>query len=186
MISNIGTVYSFAGIDNDLEEIHEYLDKNKRSYFAEPIFINDKELFEVEVKYQTENEIYKLIKATDEINFYLKFDAKLFEENKIYKVFEDDKKIEVDLYIQSLNLTSISTNKNFMEETKEQLKTIKSKNLDNNDIKRLNAIAYAISIIEEKFTANKKDFQEILKEQNSVKELFLDTLKDINKSKKMS
>lgn len=186
LISNIGTVYSFAGIDNDLEETHEYLYNNKNSYFAEPIFINDKELFEVEVKYQTENEIYKLIKATDKINFYLKFDAKLFEENKIYKIFEDGKKIEVDLYIQSLNLISVSTNKNFMEETKEQLKTIKLKNLDNNDMKKLNAIAYAISIIEDKFTANKKDFQEIIKEQNSVKELFLNTLKDINKLKKVS
>lgn len=100
LISNIATRYSFATNTNDLEEIHEYIDNNHRTYFAEPLFINEKDLFEVEVKYQRNIELFDCIEEDTNNSFYLKLDAKLFEQNRVYKVFEDGKKIEVDFYVK--------------------------------------------------------------------------------------
>ena len=97
LIANIVSIFTFATLDNELEEIHEYKDSNYITYFAEPIFINDNDLFDVERKYQIDNEILELVDYNEKEEFHLKFDAKLYEEDKVYKVYKTGDRVKTDI-----------------------------------------------------------------------------------------
>lgn len=182
LIENIATRCSFATNTNDLKEIHEYIDTNYRTCFAEPLFINEKDLFEVEIKYQKEQAIFSFIEEDKNNNFYLKFDAKLFEENKIYKVYENGKKIEIDFYEKN-EITIINVEEQNID-TLVQEKILQ--NFGNQEKKQIRALAYAISIMNDKISENEKNIIQLKIDKKEIEKYFTDIINSIRNYKKVS
>lgn len=176
LFENIITRCSFATNTNDLEETHEYIDSYFRSYFTTPIFINDEDLFNIEIIYQKNIELYDCIDEDINDNFYLKFDAKLFEENKVYKVLENAKKVEVDFYEKMDNSSTLEDEKNIDE----LVQDFELRNFKVEDKKKIIALAYAIGEMNERIEENRKTIEQFKQEKKEIEEDFKIALKRIN------
>ena len=187
LISNIATRCSFATNNNDLEEIHEYIDNKNRTYFAEPLFINQKDLFEVEVKYQKEKEVFSFIEEDKNNCFYLKLDAKLFEQNRVYKVFEDGKKVEVDFYVKGNYIPVVTVEQKTIEQDINTLvQEITLQNFKIEEKKQIIALAYAINVMDNKISDNERSIAQLRVEKEEIEKEFAGILKNINSYKKVS
>ena len=187
LISNIATRCSFATNTNDLEEIHEYIDNKNRTYFAEPLFINQKDLFEVEVKYQKEKEVFSFIEEDKNNCFYLKLDAKLFEQNRVYKVFEDGKKVEVDFYVKGNYIPIVTVEQENIEQNIDTLvQEITLQNFKIEEKKQIIALAYAINVMDNKISENERSIAQLRLEKEEIEKEFAGILKSINAYKKVS
>src|SRR5574344_449978 len=105
LIQNVITRMSFATNENDLYEPHIYIDTYYRTQYAEPLFINDIDLFKVEVLYQKKLGIFDCVEEDRKNIFYIKFDAKLYEQSKVYKVFKNHQREETDFFEKVDTLT---------------------------------------------------------------------------------
>ncbi len=187
LISNIATRCSFATNTNDLEEIHEYIDDKNRTYFAEPLFINQKDLFEVEVKYQKEKEVFSFIEEDKNSCFYLKLDAKLFEQNRVYKVFEDGKKVEVDFYVKGNYIPLVTVEQKTIEQDINTLvQEITLQDFKIEEKKQIIALAYAINVMDNKISENERSIAQLRVEKEEIEKEFAGILKNINSYKKVS
>jgi hypothetical protein len=186
LIANIATRCSFATNTNDLEEIHEYIDTNYRTYFCEPLFINEKDLFNTEVIYQKNIDLLDYIEEDTNNCFYLKFDAKLFEENKVYKVFEDGKKLEVDFYEKDNYVPIVAIEEENIEQYIDTLvKEITLQDFKIQEKKQIHALAYAIGIMDDKISENEKSIAQLRVEKEEIRKEFATLLKSINNYKKV-
>lgn len=176
LIENIITRCSFATNTNDLEETYEYIDSHFRSYFATPILINDEDLFNIEIIYQKNIDVYDCIDGYINDDFYLKFDAKLFEENKIYKVFENGEKIEVDFY-EKMDDSPILQDEKSIEELVDNFEL---RNFKVEDKKKIIALAYAIGEMNERIEENRKIIEQFKQEKKEIEEDFKIALRGIN------
>ena len=86
LFTNIISKYSFATNDNDITQQFEYLNlSTNRQAFAKPLFLDKKDLINVEYLFQKKNDIlgYSDYSSLNNDKYILKYDEKLIEDYKI-------------------------------------------------------------------------------------------------------
>jgi len=114
LLPNITSKYSFKTMEPQITNINttklkefEYVDISKNTkHKAKPIFINEKELFEVEYKYQKSNDTFKKVFYSSKKSFILRHSTSLAIDDKVYLYFYDTKVskiVDYDIDIDSLD-----------------------------------------------------------------------------------
>jgi hypothetical protein len=97
LYSNLIDKYSFSSNNLETMEQFEYLNiSNNRKYFANPMFINRKELIKVEYEFLKLNNLLKLVDYQSNEPYIFIYDNKLIEEYKIMIETINEKYITVD------------------------------------------------------------------------------------------
>lgn len=183
LIQNVITRMSFATNENDLYEPHIYIDTYYRTQYAEPLFINDIDLFKVEVLYQKKLGIFDCVEEDRKNIFYIKFDAKLYEQSKVYKVFKNHQREETDFFEKVDTLTiNIEDYDNIQLSIDSLLEDIKLKDFKFEEKKKIITISHVISTIEEKIKESEKNIAQLIIEKDSLKKDFENILSSINNS----
>lgn len=182
LIQNIITRMSFATNENDLYEPHIYIDTYYRTQYAEPLFINDIDLFKVEVAYQKKLGIFDCVEKDIKNIFYLKFDAKLYEESKVYKVFKNNQREETDFFekVDTLTISIDDYYDNVQLSIDSLVEDIKLKDFKVEEKKKILALAYVISTLEEKIQDSQKINAQLILEKDNLKKEFKNILQSIN------
>lgn len=183
LIQNVITRMSFATNENDLYEPHIYIDTYYRTQYAEPLFINDINLFKVEVLYQKKLGIFNCVEEDRKNIFYIKFDAKLYEQSKVYKVFKNHQREETDFFEKVDTLTiNIEDYDNIQLSIDSLLEDIKLKDFKFEEKKKIITISHVISTMEEKIKESEKNIAQLIIEKDSLKKDFENILSSINNS----
>ena len=183
LIQNVITRMSFATNENDLYEPHIYIDTYYRTQYAEPLFINDIDLFKVEVLYQKKLGIFDCVEEDRKNIFYIKFDAKLYEQSKVYKVFKNHQREETDFFEKVDTLTiNIEDYDNIQLSIDSLLEDIKLKDFKFEEKKKIITISHVISTMEEKIKESEKNIAQLIIEKDSLKKDFENILSSINNS----
>lgn len=183
LIQNVITRMSFATNENDLYEPHIYIDTYYRTQYAEPLFINDIDLFKVEVLYQKKLGIFDCVEEDRKNIFYIKFDAKLYEQSKVYKVFKNHQREETDFFEKVDTLTiNIEDYDNIQLSIDSLLEDIKLKDFKFEEKKKIITISHVISTMEEKIKESEKSIAQLIIEKDSLKKDFENILSSINNS----
>ena len=183
LIQNVITRMSFATNENDLYEPHIYIDTYYRTKYAEPLFINDIDLFKVEVLYQKKLGIFDCVEEDRKNIFYIKFDAKLYEQSKVYKVFKNHQREETDFFEKVDTLTiNIEDYDNIQLSIDSLLEDIKLKDFKFEEKKKIITISHVISTMEEKIKESEKNIAQLIIEKDSLKKDFENILSSINNS----
>lgn len=183
LIQNVITRMSFATNENDLYEPHIYIDTYYRTQYAEPLFINDIDLFKVEVLYQKKLGIFDCVEEDRKNIFYIKFDAKLYEQSKVYKVFKNHQREETDFFEKVDTLTiNIEDYDNTQLSIDSLLEDIKLKDFKFEEKKKIITISHVISTMEEKIKESEKNIAQLIIEKDSLKKDFENILSSINNS----
>lgn len=183
LIQNVITRMSFATNENDLYEPHIYIDTYYRTQYAEPLFINDIDLFKVEVLYQKKLGIFDYVEEDRKNIFYIKFDAKLYEQSKVYKVFKNHQREETDFFEKVDTLTiNIEDYDNTQLSIDSLLEDIKLKDFKFEEKKKIITISHVISTMEEKIKESEKNIAQLIIEKDSLKKDFENILSSINNS----
>lgn len=183
LIQNVITRMSFATNENDLYEPHIYIDTYYRTQYAEPLFINDIDLFKVEVLYQKKLGIFDCVEEDRKNIFYIKFDAKLYEQSKVYKVFKNHQREETDFFEKVDTLTiNIEDYDNTQLSIDSLLEDIKLKDFKFEEKKKIITISHVISTMEEKIKESEKSIAQLIIEKDSLKKDFENILSSINNS----
>ena len=97
LYSNLIDKYSFSSNNLEAMEQFEYLNiSNNRKYFANPMFINRKELIKVEYEFLKLNNLLELVDYQSNEPYIFIYDNKLIEEYKIMIETINEKYITVD------------------------------------------------------------------------------------------
>ena len=116
LYTNLIEKYSFSANNTDELENFEYVNlNNNRKYFAEPLFIDKKELIKVEHKFLEMHNILEMIDYKNKKEFMIYHDAKLLEDYKVMVETIDEEFIEVD-YLAS----ETALNDDYLNNIKEQ------------------------------------------------------------------
>uniref|UniRef100_UPI004048223D hypothetical protein n=1 Tax=Aliarcobacter sp. TaxID=2321116 RepID=UPI004048223D len=116
LYTNLVDRYSFSSNSTDQLENFEYVNlDNHRKYFAEPLFIDKKELIKVEHKFLKMHNFLEMIDYQSSKKFMIHYDDKLLEDYKVMIETIDEKFIEVDY----LSLET-SLNDDYLNNIKEQ------------------------------------------------------------------
>jgi hypothetical protein len=116
LYTNLIDRYSFSANNTDELENFEYINlENNRKYFAEPLFIDKKELIKVEHKFLEMHNILEMIDYKNKKEFMIYHDDKLLEDYKVMVETIDEEFIEVD-YLAS----EIALNDDYLNNIKEQ------------------------------------------------------------------
>ena len=183
LIQNVITRMSFATNENDLYEPHIYIDTYYRTQYAEPLFINDIDLFKVEVLYQKKLGIFDCVEEDRKNIFYIKFDAKLYEQSKVHKVFKNHQREETDFFEKVDTLTiNIEDYDNTQLSIDSLLEDIKLKDFKFEEKKKIITISHVISTMEEKIKESEKSIAQLIIEKDSLKKDFENILSSINNS----
>ena len=131
LLKNVVEQYSFA--TNDTNKLKEFEYKNlilNKTYYAKPMFLDDKELFNIEYFYQKQNGILKYadLKNTKK-QYIVEFVPEYFENGDILVKFKNNKtqivkyKIDDDSILQRYMLTISSKDKISKDLEYDELKT---------------------------------------------------------------
>ncbi len=173
LIQNVITRMTFATNANDLCEPHIYIDTYYRTQYAEPLFIDDIDLFKVEVLYQKKLGVFNFVPEDLKNIFYIKFDAKLYEQNKVYKVYKNGKREETDYFEKDIVLT---INIEDYQDTEIKVEALNEnrelKSFNDKDRKSIIALAYALSTMDKKIKESEKNIEELKNQKFNIKKEF--------------
>jgi hypothetical protein len=137
----------------------------------------------VEVAYQKKLGIFDCVEKDIKNIFYLKFDAKLYEESKVYKVFKNNQREETDFFEKVDTLTiNIEDYDNIQLSIDSLLEDIKLKDFKFEEKKKIITISHVISTMEEKIKESEKNIAQLIIEKDSLKKDFENILSSINNS----
>jgi hypothetical protein len=108
LYSNLIDKYSFSTNNIDTMEQFEYLNiSNNRKYFANPLFIDRKELIKVEHEFLKLNNLLELADYQSNEPYIFIYDSKLIEDYKIMIETMDEKYITVDYFYSTCETQTI-------------------------------------------------------------------------------